>query len=450
MRVKFQDEEFIPAVSTGKYIVVTQHFDSPILDNVDMESSFTDASHYHTLKVPPSSFKSPSRLKYPQYNFLQDPHVSVLQQTPTKSILRKSSYPVMATPVKSSRASYSERGIRAFDWSIRNDAFSKSFDLPDKEADSNASAMSSTATDHEQLVNLVEDNNTLELKQSSIIKIYENRMADFDFYWTDSDSEPLFTAPQSPMSIQSIQSKYLDAESSDSTPVKDKSQTFFNILDTNKNVPYSPCSSYKNERNLHTAFSSLDSNDNIKLPSLDTPSPDSEVSCPIFTFADIHAAPTALTKKIQELSLEMNESEQSPLLVLKEFQGRAESDVIPQEYIIESSSDDSKNNDEDTDVEFSFIESITENSSEPVASAKTEYFSECGNLTHSETESSKYFTLNVGTDLSEITQNDASISSNMVTCQSEDSLQEISIAVFEQHSDQKQSISSCCPLWYLY
>ncbi|KAL1463401.1 hypothetical protein WDU94_015154 [Cyamophila willieti] len=450
MRVKFQDEEFIPAVSTGKYIVVTQHFDSPILDNVDMESPylFPNSYHFHTLQVPQATLRSPSRLKYPQYQFFPDPQIQLLKQTPTKSILRKSSYPVMNAPTKTTRSSYSERGIRAFDWS-RNDIFSKSFDLPDKEADSITSGALNTATDHEQLVNLAQENSS-ERKRSSIINIYENRIADLDFYWTDSDSEPLFTAPQSPMSIMS---QYLDAESNVQTPVEDRSLSSSNTFDTNKNVLYSPNSSLNlfndNEKHLLTALSSLDSNDNIKLPSLNTPSPESEVSCPIFTFADIHAAPTELTKKIQELSLEMDDSKHtySPLSALKKFQSQGESEAKVKEYVIEFSSDSSKTNDEDTDLDFSFIESLTENSSEPIAdrSAKTEYYSESCNMSQSETESSMYNTVNV----SDRTQNDVSnmsTSSNMVTCRSEDSLHEIPIAILEQPSDQDQSLSSCCPL----
>uniref|UniRef100_A0A8D8YGN0 Uncharacterized protein n=1 Tax=Cacopsylla melanoneura TaxID=428564 RepID=A0A8D8YGN0_9HEMI len=452
MRVKFQDEEFIPAVSTGKYIVVTQHFDSPVLDNVDMESPpylFPNSYHFHTLQVPQATLRSPSRLKYPQYQFFPDPQIQLLQQTPTKSILRKSSYPVMKAPTKTSRSSYSERGIRAFDWS-RNDIFSKSFDLPDQEADSITSGASNTATDHEQLVNLAQENAS-EQKRSSIINIYENRIADLEFYWTDSDSEPLFTAPQSPMSIMS---NYLDAESNVQTPVEDRSLSSSNTLDTNKNVLYSPNSSLNisndNERHLLlTALSSLDSNDNFKLPSLNTPSPESEVSCPIFTFADIHAAPTELTKKIQELSLEMDNSKQtySPLSTLKKFQNQGESEAKLTEYVIEFSSDSSKTNDEDTDLDFSFIDSLTENSSELVAdkSAKSEYYSESVNMSQSETDSSKYITVNV----SDRTQNDVSnisTSSNMVTCRSEDSLHEIPIAILEQPSDQDQSLSSCCPL----
>ncbi|KAI5710295.1 hypothetical protein M8J76_011282 [Diaphorina citri] len=450
MRVKFQDEEFIPAVSTGKYIVVTQHFDSPVLDNVDIESpyAYNNASYFHTLQVPQPTLKSPSRMKYPQHHFFPEAHMALLQQTPTKSILRKSSYPVTAAPTKPSRSSYSERGIRAFDWSLRNDNFSKSFDLPDKEEDSNAMGVSSTATDHEQLVNFVEGK-TNGYKRSSVINIYENRIADLDFYWTDSDSEPLFTAPQSPMSILST---YLDAESSTHTPEEGKSQASSNTFDRNKNVLYSPTSSFNisndNDRHMLTTFSSLDSNDNIKLPSLDTPSPESEISCPIFTFADIHAAPTQLTKKIQELSLELNEAKQtqSALAALHEFQSQVAPDGKSKEYVIEFSSDESKTNDEDTDLDFSFIDSLTENSSEPQAdrSVKTEYFSESVN-----TESSKYMTVNMGTDLSDRTQNDVSnmsISSNMVTCCSEDSLHEIPMTILEQPSDQDQSISSCCPL----
>lgn len=467
MRVKFQDEEFIPSVSTGKYIVVTQHFDSPVIDNVDMESPYgimSNTSHFHTLQVP-QTVRSPSKQKYPQHQFFPDT-MALLQQTPTKSILRKSSYPVTSAPAKISRSSYSERGIRAFDWTIRSDIFSKSFDLPDKEADYLTADASSTATNHEQLLNYTENNNSSRHKRPSVINIYENRIADLDFYWTDSDSEPLFTAPQSPMSILST---YLDAESTTHTPDEGKSQSF-NTWDTNKNVLYSPASSFNtsndNERHLLTTFSSLDSNDNLKLPTLDTPSPDSEVSCPIFTFADIHAAPTELSKKIQELSLGMEESKQnqSHLTALQAFQCQVGPDGKNKEYVIEFSSDESKTNDEDTDLDFSFIDSLTENTSEPMGdrcSVKTEYFSE--------SESSRYITLN----LTDRTQNDTSnisissnvlhdvsnisicsnivndsMSSNMVTCCSEDSLQEIPIAILEQTQDQDQSISGCCPLWY--
>lgn len=463
MRVKFQDEEFIPAVSTGKYIVVTQHFHSPVVDNVDMESPYalSNASHYHTLQVPQAA-RSPSRQKYPAHQFFPD-SMALLQQTPTKSILRKSSYPVTTTPAKTSRSSYSERGIRAFDWTIRSDMFSKSIDLPDKEADSLTAAASTTATDHEQLVNITE-------KKRPVMHLYENRIADLDFYWTDSDSEPLFTAPQSPMSILST---YLDAESTTQTPIDEGNTSFSRSWDTNKNVLLSPASSFNisndNERHLLTAFSSLDSNDNLRLPSLDTPSPESEVSCPIFTFADIHAAPTELSKKIQELSLGMEEP--NPLTALKSFQHEASKEfqhAASKEYVIEFSSDDSKTNEEDTDLDFSFIESLTENSSEPLgdkadkSSVKTEYFSESANISASDTESSKYLTLN----LTDRTQNDAStisitsnivhdasnmsISSNMVTCRSEDSLHEIPIAILEQPQDQDQSFSSCCPLWYIF
>lgn len=457
MRVKFQDEEFIPAVSTGKYIVVTQHFDSPVIDNVDMEYAYPMMSHFHTLQVPQTVRSPINRQKYP-HQFFPDT-MTLLQQTPTKSILRKSSYPVTSAPIKTSRASYSERGIRAFDWTIRRDIFSKSFDLSDKEADSITAGASCNASDHEQLVRYTENN-----KRPSVINVYENRIADLDFYWTDSDSEPLFTAPQSPMSILST---YLDAESTTHTPDESKSQSS-NTWNTNKNVLYSPTSSNDNERHLLTTFSSLDSNDNFKLPTLDTPSPDSEVSCPIFTFADIHAAPTELSKKIRELSLGMEGS--SALTALKAFQSQVEVEGKNKDYVIEFSSDDSKTNDDDTDLDFSFIDSLTENSSEQVGdkcSVKTEYFSESANMSVSDTESSRYMTLNQNDastvslssnlmhDMSNVSissniMNDTSnsMSSNMVTCRSEESLQEIPIAILEQPQDQDQSISSCCPLWY--